>query len=258
MASVMTRAAGALALVLALYSRTAQTAEPPKRKLGGLARDFIGILATPHRKLWVTPGPWIALGVAGVVFAPHVVWQITHDWPTREFMRHATEDKMVATAPLAFLRGQVQDMHPLTALLWVPGLAALLFWKPLERWRPLGIAYVAVLALLLRRLLALDAPGSRDLGRLALVAGAALAFITVAIPLQLDKEWITLGWALEGAAPVSVTGGAAVTEVTTRSSRQCLVLDSGRDSMISTLSPMCETLFSSWTWQTVRRRIYLP
>ena len=38
------------------------------------------------------------------------------------------------------------------------------------------------------------------LGRLALVAGAILAFVTVAIPLQLDNEWITLGWALLAAA----------------------------------------------------------
>ena len=44
------------------------------------------------------------------------------------------------------------------------------------------------------------AAGQRDLGRLALVAGAALAFVTVAIPLQLKQQWITIGWALEGAA----------------------------------------------------------
>lgn len=42
--------------------------------------------------------------------------------------------------------------------------------------------------------------GPAALANLALVAGAALAFITVAIPLQLDNEWITLGWALLGAA----------------------------------------------------------
>ena len=46
------------------------------------------------------------------------------------------------------------------------------------------------------RLLRLQPPGSRDLGRLAGTAGAILAFITVAVPLQLDREWITLGWAL--------------------------------------------------------------
>jgi predicted membrane protein DUF2339 len=58
----------------------------------------------------------------------------------------------------------------------------------------------AILAGLLRELLAIEAPGQRDLGRLALVAGAALAFVTVAIPLQLQHQWITIGWALEAAA----------------------------------------------------------
>jgi hypothetical protein len=64
----------------------------------------------------------------------------------------------------------------------------------------------AVLALLLRQLLRIEAAGERDLGRLALVAGASLAFITVAIPMQLSHQWITIGWALEGAALAWVYG----------------------------------------------------
>jgi len=58
----------------------------------------------------------------------------------------------------------------------------------------------AILALLLRQLLRLQPPGERDLGRLAIVAGSALACLTVAIPMQLDHQWLTIGWALEGAA----------------------------------------------------------
>jgi uncharacterized membrane protein len=58
----------------------------------------------------------------------------------------------------------------------------------------------AVMALLLRQLLQIEPTGQRDLGRLALVAGSALAFVTVAIPLQLERQWITIGWALEGVA----------------------------------------------------------
>jgi uncharacterized membrane protein len=57
-----------------------------------------------------------------------------------------------------------------------------------------------VLALLLRALLRIEPRGGRDLARLAIVAGSALAFATVAIPLQLSQQWITIGWALEGAA----------------------------------------------------------
>jgi uncharacterized membrane protein len=63
---------------------------------------------------------------------------------------------------------------------------------------PIGEGFV--MALLLRMLLSLQPSGARDLGRLAVVAGAALAFATVAIPLQLHQQWITIGWALEGAA----------------------------------------------------------
>lgn len=64
----------------------------------------------------------------------------------------------------------------------------------------LPVAEGAVLAVLLRQLLALQPAGERDLGRLALIGGATLAFVTVAIPLQLSHQWITIGWAIEGAA----------------------------------------------------------
>ncbi len=64
----------------------------------------------------------------------------------------------------------------------------------------LPVAEGAVMAILLRQLLRMEPPGARDPGRLALVAGTALAFVTVAIPLQLHRQWITIGWALEGAA----------------------------------------------------------
>ena len=57
-----------------------------------------------------------------------------------------------------------------------------------------------VTAVHLRQLLRIETSGARDMGRLALVGGGALAFLTVAIPMQLAHQWITIGWALEGAA----------------------------------------------------------
>jgi uncharacterized membrane protein len=64
----------------------------------------------------------------------------------------------------------------------------------------LPVLQAVLLGVLLIGLLRIEPPGERTLGRLALVAGVGLAFITVAIPLQLEKEWVTIGWALEGAA----------------------------------------------------------
>jgi len=66
----------------------------------------------------------------------------------------------------------------------------------------LPVFQAALMLLLVWRLLRIEPAGERLLSRLALTSGAALAFITVAIPLQLEKQWITIGWALEGAALV--------------------------------------------------------
>jgi uncharacterized membrane protein len=62
---------------------------------------------------------------------------------------------------------------------------------------PVGMA-LGMTALVVR-LLTLGIPPEEDRSRLALVAGVVLAFLTVAIPLQFEKEWLTLGWALLGA-----------------------------------------------------------
>ncbi len=65
----------------------------------------------------------------------------------------------------------------------------------------LPVALGLVLLALLRRNVTLEREAGEDVrGRRALVAGAALAFFTAAIPLQLEKEWVTIGWALEAAA----------------------------------------------------------
>jgi hypothetical protein len=45
-----------------------------------------------------------------------------------------------------------------------------------------------------------SASDPRRTSNLAWYLAASLGFLTVAIPLQLDKEWITIGWALEGLA----------------------------------------------------------
>jgi uncharacterized membrane protein len=45
-----------------------------------------------------------------------------------------------------------------------------------------------------------EASDPRRTSNLAWYLAASLGFLTVAIPLQLDKQWITIGWALEGLA----------------------------------------------------------
>jgi hypothetical protein len=92
--------------------------------------------------------PWLWLGgaLAALLFLPHVLWQIAHDWPTLEFMDHARRFKMAPQTPASFLKAAWLQAGPLALPLWVAGVVALL-WR--RATRPLGLAFLAVLVLLI-------------------------------------------------------------------------------------------------------------
>jgi hypothetical protein len=108
-----------------------------------------GMLLTERRRWLLTPGPWLAGGTAAVLFLPHLIWQMRLGWPTLEFMRNATQHKMVAVGPLRFLANQVQVMNPFLAPIWIAGLAWLLLAPRGRPWRLFGWLYLAVALLLM-------------------------------------------------------------------------------------------------------------
>src|SRR5438309_577656 len=105
----------------------------------------------------------------------------------RQFARKSTVWASAAlAAPLHFylVYDVVRTTHPNSGVL---GLVPAAFAIP----SLLGLA-----ALL--RLTPKDSPARN--AQLALFGGVALFFITLIFPIQFDRQWITLGWALEGAA----------------------------------------------------------
>src|SRR3989442_11914008 len=107
-----------------------------------------GLVLTPHRRVVLTPGPWIASAVAGALFLPHVAWQAAHAWPTLEFMRNATGAKMAPVSPVEFVSRQVLAVGPANLLVWLPGLAFGLFARAGRPSRILAWVYLAVALLL--------------------------------------------------------------------------------------------------------------
>jgi hypothetical protein len=92
---------------------------------------------------------WIGGAVAVLLFAPHLVWQQIHGWPTLEFMENARRDKNIDYGTADFLREQLLQTGPVNALVWLAGLLALLAQQNLRRFRALAFAYLAILAVML-------------------------------------------------------------------------------------------------------------
>lgn len=110
---------------------------------------MVGLALSPRRRQLLSPWLWAGGITAAALLTPHLVWQVSNGFPTAEFIRNAQTLKIVAQPPLAFLGAQVLQANPATLPLWLGGLAALLLMPSLRPYRPLGIAFVAVLALFL-------------------------------------------------------------------------------------------------------------
>lgn len=113
---------------------------------GGIA---IGLLSTSQRHWLRTPWPFVAGGIAGLIFLPYILWNVVHDFAHLEFIRNATSGKYSGLNLLSFAMGQLLINNPLTAILWLPGLIGLLFMKALSRFRILGIVYCVAFAVLI-------------------------------------------------------------------------------------------------------------
>ena len=110
-----------------------------------------GLALTRARSHLRSPQLWAGGAIAALLFAPHVLWELANGWPSLEFMRNATQLKNFPVSPLEFLGGQLVLMHPLFAPLWLLGLGALLFAKRFAPLRAFGVAYLALLALMIQQ-----------------------------------------------------------------------------------------------------------
>jgi hypothetical protein len=101
----------------------------------------VGLLFTPERRWLRTPWPYVAACIAGMIFLPYIVWNITHGLAHLEFIRNASGGKYSGLTPISFALGQIPINNPVSVLLWLPGYLALLFASGLRRFRIFGIVY---------------------------------------------------------------------------------------------------------------------
>lgn len=107
-----------------------------------------GLLATPERRLLVSP--WLSGGVAlaAACFVPNLVWQAEHHWASVEFISHLRQ--RVGTLNLVeFLPTQLGLVTVVGPVIWILGLRWMLRPGDGQRHRWLPLAYLAVLTVVL-------------------------------------------------------------------------------------------------------------
>jgi dolichyl-phosphate-mannose-protein mannosyltransferase len=103
----------------------------------------VGLLSTEQRRVFLNPWIWLGGLAAFLIFLPNLLWNIHYHWPFVELMHNIKAEgrDVVLPLPQYFLQ-QTLLVHPVTALIWLRGLFALLFSARLKPYRVLGWCYL--------------------------------------------------------------------------------------------------------------------
>jgi len=99
---------------------------------------LVGLLATPTRSVLATTGPWLGAGVAVLLWAPNVVWQLTHSAPGLAMARSLQVEHSGRADMVSFVPAQAILVGVLAVPIVVAGV------RHLAQRRDLHFALVAV------------------------------------------------------------------------------------------------------------------
>src|SRR6202142_3992954 len=103
----------------------------------------VGLLLTEQRRVFANKWIWLGGAAAFLVFLPNLLWNLHYHWPFIELMRNIrAEGRDVVLPPLQYFFQQTLLVNFLTAPIWITGLVALFFSRPLKIYRVLGWSYL--------------------------------------------------------------------------------------------------------------------
>lgn len=82
---------------------------------------IVALLLGGHWRKLYSKHAFIGAVITFIILLPNIIWQVLNGAPSLEFYRNITASKNVYTPPLQFIIGQLINMSPVTALIWITG-----------------------------------------------------------------------------------------------------------------------------------------
>ena len=114
-----------------------------------LAALGLGLIATPARRVFLSPYLHAGAVIAAIIALPNLLWQAANGWPFLEMGRVAVERKNVVVPPLEFLWQTIQQFNEAGGVVWLSGLVGFAVWRRFADLRLFAIAFVALVAALI-------------------------------------------------------------------------------------------------------------
>lgn len=110
---------------------------------------LVGLLLTEQRRTMLNKWFWLGGLAAFMIFLPNLLWNLHYGWPFLQLLRAIrAEGRDVAWGPYQYFFQQILIVNPFAAPIWIAGVLALLFWRPLRPYRVLGWSYIVSYAVI--------------------------------------------------------------------------------------------------------------
>jgi hypothetical protein len=104
----------------------------------------VGLILTKYRNQIKSKELWIGVAIAFVFVLPNIIWQISNNYPTLEFMRNATEFKNKSLGLIEFTLGSIQELNPGYTLFIFTAIYFLFFNKQGKAYNIIGWIFISV------------------------------------------------------------------------------------------------------------------
>jgi len=107
-----------------------------------------GTVLTPMREDLRTKYPYIAAGIALLIFSPYIIWNLVHDFAHIEFIKSAASGRYGGLSPVSFVFDLFLNLNPVSVIVWLPGVLFYFFEKNARQYRALGYIWLVALSVL--------------------------------------------------------------------------------------------------------------
>jgi hypothetical protein len=108
---------------------------------------IVALLVSKYRKHFLTPWPWLAIGIFFVIISPYVIWQYVNHWPTAEYWLKY-ESNVYHYNLWEYLVNIILTMNPMLFPLILIGIYRIFRRFGDTSYRILGIMFLVTLVLI--------------------------------------------------------------------------------------------------------------
>jgi hypothetical protein len=112
-----------------------------------IAMLVLALLFTKHRKMLLTPWPYLGGLIACILLIPSFVWQLKNNFPLVEYWTSYSANKTVDAGFLEYIIMQIVGTNVMLLPVWLMGLYYFFFNAEGKRYRIFGVAYSLLLLL---------------------------------------------------------------------------------------------------------------